>query len=58
MITPICVLGTLEFRDCTIDNSILEYYGVTKFYINLEFEYISSGPIYWINNLIYSRLSH
>ena len=55
MITPICVLGTLEFRDCTIDNSILEYYGVTKFYINLEFEYISSGPIYWINNLIYSH---
>lgn len=55
MITPVCVIGTLEFRDCVVDNSILDYYGITKFYINLEFEYISSGPIHWINNLLYSH---
>jgi hypothetical protein len=55
MITPVCVIGTLEFRDCAIDNSILDYYGISKFYINLEFEYVPAGPIYWINNLIYSH---
>jgi hypothetical protein len=55
MITPICAIGTLELRDCIVDNSILEYYGITKFYINLEFEYVSKAPIYWINNLIYSH---